>query len=103
MVETAVGLRSFLEITPHPIQEYQLPRIKCAEKLIELHENNKLSISHNEKTHWLRKNGNLNKFLDSHFTQIQKIEILKKIFHGMHTEERSDAIRFLTLLKKKNC
>ena len=101
MVETAVGLRSFLEVSPPPIQELQLPLIQCAGKIVELHKNNKFSITQDEKIHWMRKNGSLSKFLDSHFTQVQKIEILKKIFHGIHTEERASAIRYLRFLKKK--
>ena len=100
MVETAVNLRSFI-VSPIPSTELKLPLIHCADKIVELHENNKVSITELDKIRWMNGKTNLSKFLDQNFTQIQKIEILKKIFHGIHTEEREDAVRFLKLLKKK--
>lgn len=100
MVETAVGLRSFIKITTVPTLDLKLPLIECAEKIIELHKNNKISIIYKDSTVWMKPKEKLNKFLDRNFTQIQKISILKKIFHGMHTEERNHSIRFLKLLQK---
>lgn len=99
MVETAVGLRSFIEVTRVPTLDVKLPLIECAEKIIELHKNNKISIVHKDSTVWMKPKEKLNKFLDRNFTQIQKISILKKIFHGIHTDERNSAIRFLKLLQ----
>ena len=100
MVETAIGLRSIFEVSPTQSQVLELPLIECAGKVIELHKNNKISITQDEKVRWMLKKEKFNKFLDRNFTQIQKIGILKKIFHGMHTTERTHAIRFLKLLEK---
>ena len=102
MVEATVGLRQFLEVTSvsPPTPDLKLPIIQCEQKILELHENNKISISDNNKVYWMRKNENLNKFLDRNFSQIQKIQVLKKIFHGIHTSEREHAIRYLSLLKE---
>lgn len=100
MVETAVGLRSFIEVATVPTLDLKLPLIECAEKIIELHKNNRISIVHKDSTVWMKSKEKLNKFLDRNFTHIQKISILKKIFHGIHTDERNHAIRFLKLLQK---
>lgn len=100
MVEAAINLHSFI-VSPIPTQELKLPFIYCAGKLVELHDDNKISIINQEKTLWMRKNEHLSKFLDKNFTQIQKIEILKKVFHGLHTEERFHAIQYIGLLKEK--
>ena len=99
MVETAVDLRSFIEVTTVPTSDLSLPLIECEEKIIELHKNNKISIIHKDSTVWMKSKEKLSKFLDRNFTQIQKISILKKIFHGIHTDERNHAIRFLKLLQ----
>ncbi len=101
MVETAVDLGSFLEVSPAilPSQELKLPSIFCEGKTIKLHNNNKVSISFNDKIIWMQKKENLNKFLNRNFTQIQKIGILKTIFHGIHSPEREQAIRYLKLLE----
>lgn len=99
MVETAVGLRSFIEVSTVPALDLKLPLIDCAEKIVELHKNNKISITHKDSTVWMKSKEKLNEFLDRNFSQIQKISILKKIFHGIHTEERNHSIRFLKLLQ----
>ncbi len=98
MVETAIDLRSFIEVTTGPTLDLKLPLIECAEKIIELHKNNKISIFHKDSTVWMKPKEKLNKFLDRNFTQIQKINILKKIFHGIHTDEKNYAVRLLKLL-----
>lgn len=100
MVETAVGLRPFIEVSIAPSTDVKLPLIDCSGKIVELHRNNKVSITQGESTVWIKSREKLNKFLDRNFTQIQKISILKKIFHGIHTDERKHAIRFLKLLGK---
>ena len=100
MVETAVGLRPFIEVSTVPALDLKLPLIDCAGKIVELHKNNKISITHNDSTQWMKSKEKFTKFLNRNFTQIQKISILKKIFHGIHTEERPHAIRFLKLLQK---
>jgi len=100
MVETAVGLRPFIEVSTVPTLDVKLPLIDCYGKIVELHKNNKISITHQDSTVWMKQKEKLNKFLDRNFTQIQKISILKKIFHGIHTEEKNYAFRFLKLLQK---
>jgi hypothetical protein len=100
MVETAVNLRSFI-VSPTPPLKSKLPLIHCADKILELHDNNKVSISIGSNIRWMDARSHLSKFLDQNFTQIQKIEILKKIFHGIHTQERTEALRFMKLLNKK--
>ena len=100
MVETAIGLRPFIEVSTVPSSDVKLPLIDCSGKIVELHKNNKVSITHGESTVWIRSKEKLSKFLDRNFTQIQKISILKKIFHGIHTDERSYSVRYLELLKK---
>jgi len=101
MVETAVELQSFIDVSPIPTQDVKLPFINCAGKIIQLHVNNSISVSENERVVWMKKDEIFSKFLDQNFTQIQKIEILKKIFHGIHTQERFEAIRYLQILRKK--
>ena len=105
MVESAVGLRSasLIEVTsiPNTTSELKLPHVACAGKILKLHKNNRISITNEDQKHWKMGKESLNAFLDHHFTSIQKIEILKKIFHGMHTNERSFALRYLKNLKKK--
>jgi hypothetical protein len=100
MVETAVGLRPFIEVSSVPSSDVKLPLIDCSGKIVELHKNDKVSINQSDTTVWMKPRERLNKFLDRNFTQIQKISILKKIFHGIHTDERHHAIRFLKLLEK---
>ena len=101
MVETAVELGSFIDVSQVQTQEYKLPIILCDNKTIELHNDEKISMKNGNQNSWMREKENFNEFLDRNFTNIQKIEILKKIFHGIHTEERFDAIRYIKLLKKK--
>ena len=100
MVEATINLRNSFIATPVPTNDVKLPSIFCAGRMIELHGNNKISIIVEDKTHWMHSRTTFNKFLDKHFSQIDKIEILKIIFHGLHTEERKEAIRFISLLKK---
>ncbi|MBN2155843.1 MAG: hypothetical protein JW776_07350 [Candidatus Lokiarchaeota archaeon] len=101
MVETVIGLHSFIDdVSPLPSnQGYKLPIVECSGKILELHKNNKISIIIENTIFWMNNEQNLDDFLNVHFSSIQKIGILKKIFHGIHTEERSEAIRYLRLLK----
>ena len=99
MVESAVSLRSYVNTTPDLVADLKLPRIQCGAKILELHKDSRISLTMEKDTRWKKEKESLNGFLSRFFTNIQKIEILKKIFHGLHTNEREFALAYLDLLK----